>query len=39
MRAGVNSCPAIAGDLLIAGAGVRNGPKSVPELVAFGLRE
>lgn len=37
MRAGVNSCPAIVGDLVIAGAGVRDGPKSVPELVAFGL--
>jgi outer membrane protein assembly factor BamB len=38
MRAGVNSCPAIVGDLVIAGAGVHNGPESVPELVAFGLR-
>jgi alcohol dehydrogenase (cytochrome c) len=38
MRAGVNSCPAIVGDLVLAGAGVRNGPESVPELVAFGLR-
>jgi outer membrane protein assembly factor BamB len=37
MRAGVNSCPAIVGDLLVAGAGVHNGPESVPELVAFGL--
>jgi alcohol dehydrogenase (cytochrome c) len=37
LRAGVNSCPAIVGDLVVAGAGVRNGPGSVPELVAFGL--
>ena len=36
LRAGVNSCPAIAGDQLLIGAGVpRDG--SVEELVAFGL--
>jgi outer membrane protein assembly factor BamB len=40
MRANVNSCPAIVGDLLIAGAGVRrpHATQSVTELVAFGLR-
>jgi alcohol dehydrogenase (cytochrome c) len=39
MRAGVNACPAIAGDLLLVGAGVRRaGALSVTELVAFGLR-
>jgi len=39
MRAGVNACPAIAGDLLLVGAGVRrpHGAPSVTELVAFGL--
>jgi outer membrane protein assembly factor BamB len=38
MRAGVNACPAVAGDLLLVGAGVRRSKGSVPELVAFGLR-
>ena len=39
MRAGVNACPAVVGDLLLVGAGVRrgNGERSVTELVAFGL--
>jgi outer membrane protein assembly factor BamB len=34
MRAGMNSCPAVAGDTLLVGAGVRRGG-SVEELVAF----
>jgi outer membrane protein assembly factor BamB len=39
MRANVNSCPAVVGDLLVAGAGVRRpGAPSVTELVAFGPR-
>lgn len=40
MRAGVNACPAIVGDLLLVGAGVRrpHADRSVTELVAFGLR-
>ena len=37
MRAGVNACPSIAGDLLLVGAGVPTATGSVPELVAFGL--
>ena len=39
MRAGVNACPAVSGDLLLVGAGVRRPgqPGSVSELVAFGL--
>jgi hypothetical protein len=37
MRAGVNACPAVAGDLLLVGAGVPLGPGSTLELVAFGL--
>ena len=36
MRAGINGCPALAGDLLFVGAGVRLGRASVPELVAYG---
>ena len=36
LRAGVNSCPAVAGDQLMIGAGVPSGG-SVEELVAFGL--
>jgi outer membrane protein assembly factor BamB len=39
MRAGVNACPALAGDLLVVGAGVRTGEGSVPEIVAFGLAD
>jgi alcohol dehydrogenase (cytochrome c) len=39
MRAGVNACPAVVGDLLLVGAGVRrpDGERSVTELVAFGI--
>jgi outer membrane protein assembly factor BamB len=37
MRAGVNSCPAVVGDLLIAGAGIRRPGGPLPALVAFGL--
>jgi alcohol dehydrogenase (cytochrome c) len=37
LRAGVNACPAVAGNLLLVGAGVRR-PGSVRELVAFGVR-
>jgi outer membrane protein assembly factor BamB len=37
MRAGVNACPAIVGDLLVVGAGVRRADGAEPELVAFGL--
>jgi outer membrane protein assembly factor BamB len=36
LRAGVNACPAVAGDLLLVGAGVRR-PGSVRELVAFAV--
>jgi outer membrane protein assembly factor BamB len=38
MRAGVNACPAVVGDLLLVGAGVPNSRRARPELVAFGLR-
>jgi alcohol dehydrogenase (cytochrome c) len=37
MRARVNACPAVAGDLLLVGAGVPR-VHGVTELVAFGLR-
>ena len=38
MRAGVNACPAIVGDLVLFGAGVQRPGGATPELVAFGLR-
>ena len=40
MPAGVNACPAVAGDLLLVGAGVRlpTGPDGTPRLLAFSLR-
>ena len=40
MRARVNACPAVVGDLLLVGAGVRrpHGARSVTEAVALGLR-
>jgi alcohol dehydrogenase (cytochrome c) len=38
MRAGINACPAVAGDLLLVGAGVRLRRGSVEELVALGPR-
>jgi outer membrane protein assembly factor BamB len=37
MRAGVNACPAVAGDLLLVGAGVPFGRGSTLELVIFEL--
>jgi outer membrane protein assembly factor BamB len=37
MRAGVNACPAIVGEMLLVGAGIRQPGGSTPELVAFGL--
>jgi outer membrane protein assembly factor BamB len=38
LRAGVNACPAVVGDLLLVGAGVPDSRGALPELVAFGLR-
>jgi alcohol dehydrogenase (cytochrome c) len=38
MRAGVNACPAVVGDLVLLGAGIRRPGGATPELVAFGLR-
>jgi outer membrane protein assembly factor BamB len=38
LRAGVNACPALVGDLVLFGAGVRRHGGPAPELVAFGLR-
>jgi alcohol dehydrogenase (cytochrome c) len=38
MRAGVNACPAVVGNMVIVGAGVRRPAGGTPELVAFGLR-
>ena len=38
MRAGVNACPAVIGDLVLFGAGVPRPGGATPELVAFGLR-
>jgi outer membrane protein assembly factor BamB len=38
MRAGVNACPAVVGDLVLLGAGIRRPEGATPELVAFGLR-
>jgi hypothetical protein len=40
MQARLNACPAVAGDLLLIGAGVRRPgvAQTVRELVAFGLR-
>ena len=35
MRAGINACPAVVGDLLLVGAGV-GGPGRTSELVAYG---
>jgi alcohol dehydrogenase (cytochrome c) len=37
MRAGMNACPAVVGDLVLFGAGVRLTKSSTPEIVAFGL--
>ena len=36
MRAGVNACPAVLGDLVLFGAGARRSGGVTPELVAFG---
>ena len=38
MQAGVNACPAVVGDLLLVGSGIRRPGGPVPELVAFALR-
>ena len=38
MRAGVNACPAVVGDLVLFGAGIQRPGGATPELVAFGLR-
>jgi outer membrane protein assembly factor BamB len=35
MTAGINACPAVVGNLLVVGAGVRRGAQSTPEVVAF----
>jgi alcohol dehydrogenase (cytochrome c) len=37
LRAGVNACPSVAGDLLLVGAGIRRPDGATPELVAYGL--
>jgi alcohol dehydrogenase (cytochrome c) len=37
MRAGVNACPAVVGDLVVFGAGAPRSGGVTPELVAFGL--
>ena len=38
MGAGVNACPAVVGDLLLVGSGIRRPGGPMPELVAFALR-
>ena len=40
-RAGINSCPAVAGDLLLVGAGAPHSDFAAPvaELVAYALPE
>jgi alcohol dehydrogenase (cytochrome c) len=37
LRAGINGCPAVIGDLLVVGAGAPRpgGPAIIPEVVAF----
>ena len=37
MRAGINACPAVLGDLVLFGAGAPRSGGITPELVAFGL--
>ena len=37
MRAGVNACPAVLGDLVLFGAGAPRAGGVTPELVAYGL--
>ena len=37
MRAGVNACPAVIGDLVLFGAGAPRTGGTTPEIVAFGL--
>jgi alcohol dehydrogenase (cytochrome c) len=37
MRAGVNACPAVVGDVVLFGAGVKRADGATPEIVAFGL--
>ena len=38
LPAGINGCPAVAGDMVIVGAGIREHPGDRPELVAFRVR-
>lgn len=38
MNAGINACPSVVGDLLLAGSGIRRKGGPRPELVAYGLR-
>jgi outer membrane protein assembly factor BamB len=35
-RAGINACPAVAGELLLVGAGIRRPGGPAPEIVAYG---
>jgi len=37
MRAGMNSCPAVVGDLVLFGAGIKLDKGATPEIVALGL--
>ena len=37
MRAGVNACPAVVGDLVLIGAGAPRAGGVTPELVAYGV--
>ena len=37
MRAGVNACPAVLGDLVLFGAGAPRAGGVTPEVVAYGL--
>jgi alcohol dehydrogenase (cytochrome c) len=36
LRGGINACPALAGRMLLVGAGIPRGRGSLPEFVAFG---
>jgi hypothetical protein len=36
MRAGVNACPAVVGDVVVLGAGIPRADGGSPELVAYG---
>jgi outer membrane protein assembly factor BamB len=37
LPAGVDQCPAVVGDLLVVGAGIRQPGRGRPEIAAFGL--